>query len=157
MSIPPAVPSSPAAAAAMFGEGYNCAQAVLATAGAARGLPRATAIKVAQAFGGGMGRTGNVCGAVTGALMAIGLQCSAKDGQDNAAKEKAHALTQEVLKRFQAKHGSLNCRDLIGCDLSTPEGRKEAVESGRHKTVCSVLVKDATLILEEVLAGAAGN
>lgn len=149
--------NTPDAAVAMFGEGYNCAQAVVASAGPACGLPRATAIKVAQAFGGGLGRTGNVCGAITGALMVIGLQCSAKDGQDTAAKEQAHALAQEFLRRFTARHGALNCRDLLGCDLSTPEGRQQAAATGRHKTICAGLVKDATQILEDVLAGRPTN
>jgi C_GCAxxG_C_C family probable redox protein len=65
-------------AVAMFAEGYNCAQAVLACCGRAYGLPKETAVQVAQAFGGGIGKTGNLCGALTGALMTVGLKWSAK-------------------------------------------------------------------------------
>ena len=140
------------AAAKMFLEGYNCAQSVAATCGAARGLDRATAIKAAQAFGGGMGRTGNVCGAVTGALMVIGFVCSAKDAKDVAAKPRSAAMAREVLDRFKARNGSMACRDLLGCDISTEEGHRKAFEQGLFKTVCTKAVEDAAQVLEQVLA-----
>ncbi|MGA2498796.1 MAG: C-GCAxxG-C-C family protein [Tepidisphaeraceae bacterium] len=143
---------NPQAAATMFLEGYNCAQSVFACCGRSFGLPRETAIKVAQAFGGGMGRTGNVCGAVTGALMVIGLKHSTKDAKDTAAKDQAYALAEAFLSRFRAQHGSVTCRDLLGCDLSTPEGRRRASESGLFKTLCPRLVEDAAQIVEQLLA-----
>jgi C_GCAxxG_C_C family probable redox protein len=139
------------AAVAMFAEGYNCAQAVAATCGAACGLDRRTAVQVAQAFGGGMGRTGGVCGAVTGALMVIGLAYSAKDAKDVAAKQKSARLAREVMDRFKARHGSINCRDLLGCDIRTEEGHREAVEKGLMKTVCPKAVGNAAEIVEQVL------
>ena len=140
------------AAAKMFLEGYNCAQSVLAACGAAHGLDRATAIQAAQAFGGGMGRTGNVCGAVTGALMVIGFVCSAKDAKDVAAKQRSARMAREVMARFQIRNGSIVCRDLLGCDISTEEGHRKAMEQGLFKTVCAKAVEDAALVLEEVLA-----
>ncbi len=117
-------------AVAMFLEGYNCAQAVLASCGRDLGLPRETAIRVAQAFGGGMGRTGNVCGAVTGAMMVIGLKHSVKNAKDAAVKELVHTMTQEFLRRFAYYNGSITCRDLLGHDLSTEEGRRQVHEKG---------------------------
>ena len=139
-------------AVTMFLEGYNCAQAVLACCGRDFGLPRETAIRVAQAFGGGMGRTGNVCGAVTGAMMVIGLKRSAKDGADSAAKEQAHRLTQEFLRRFRDANGSILCRELLGYDLATEEGRRQVHEKGLTKTVCAKLVENAAEIVETLLA-----
>ena len=138
-------------AAAVFLQGYNCAQSVLMTCGGGYGLPRETAVKVAQAFGGGIGRTGNVCGAATGALMVIGLKCSMKDAADLAAKAESARLAQEFLARFKARQGSLLCRDIIGCDISTAEGYKYAVESGRHQTICPKAIRDAVEILEELM------
>jgi C_GCAxxG_C_C family probable redox protein len=138
-------------AVAMFLQGYNCAQAVVACCGRDYGLPRETAIQVAQAFGGGMGRTGNICGAAVGALMVIGLKCSAKDASDRAAKAESGRIAQEFLARFQARSGSLLCRDIIGCDLSTPEGLKHAMESGRHNTICPKAIVGAVEIIEELL------
>ena len=144
--------TNPEAAATMFREGYNCAQSVLACCGRPYALPRATAIQLARAFGGGMGRTGNVCGAVTGAMMVIGLKHSAVDTQDTAAKDQAYRLTQEFLSRFRAHHGSIACCDLLGCDLSTPEGHRRALETGLFKSLCPRLVQDAAEIVEDLLA-----
>ena len=138
-------------AVAMFLEGYNCAQSVLACCGREYGLPRETAVRVAQAFGGGIGRTGNVCGAATGALMVVGLKCSAKDAADLPAKAESARIAQEFLARFKARSGSLLCRDIIGCDLSTPEGLKFAMESGRHQAICPKAIRDAVEIIEELL------
>jgi C_GCAxxG_C_C family probable redox protein len=139
------------AAAAMFLQGYNCAQSVLVCCGREYGLPRETAIQVAQAFGGGIGRTGNVCGAATGALMVIGLKCFAKDAADLPAKAEANRIAQEFLARFKARNGSLLCRDIIGCELVTPEGYKYALESGRHQTICPKAIRDAAEIIEDLL------
>lgn len=142
---------NPEDASAMFLEGYNCAQAVLACCGKAYDLPRETAVRVAQAFGGGMGRTGNVCGAVTGAMMVLGLKHAVKDGGDSATKQKVHRLTQELFSRFQAKHGSILCRELLGCDLSTEVGFRKAHDTGLYRTICPNLVKDAAEIAEDLL------
>jgi C_GCAxxG_C_C family probable redox protein len=139
-------------AVAMFTEGYNCAQAVFAACSARYGLPRETALRVAQAFGGGMGRTGNVCGAVTGALMVIGFKHAALDPKDTQAKLDAHRIAQAFLAAFAARHRSLLCRDLLGCDLSTPEGLKQVQEKNLHASVCSPLVESASEIIEQLLA-----
>jgi C_GCAxxG_C_C family probable redox protein len=140
------------AAVANFLEGYNCAQSVLASCGQPLGLPRETAMQVAQAFGGGLGRTGNVCGAVTGALMAIGLSFPANAAKDKATKDAACQLTREFMARFRARHGAINCRDLLGFDLSTSADHQKAVEAGVFKTVCPGLVGSAAQIVEELLA-----
>jgi C_GCAxxG_C_C family probable redox protein len=139
-------------AESMFLEGYNCAQAVLIACGAQYGLPRETAIRVAQAFGGGMGRTGNICGAVTGALMVIGLKCAVKDAKDAAAKEQVHRLAQQFLAQFKTVHGSITCRELLGYDLLTEEGRRLVHEKGLTKTVCAKLVENAAEIVDRLSA-----
>ena len=139
-------------ALAMFKEGYNCAQAVFAGCSAPYGLPRETALRVAQAFGGGMGRTGSVCGAVTGALMVIGFKRAALDPKDAQAKLDAHRIAQAFLAAFAARHRSLLCRDLLGCDIGTPEGLKHVQETNLHATVCGGLVESAAGIIEQLLA-----
>jgi len=138
-------------AVCLFSEGYNCAQSVLAACGEKYGLDNATAIKIAQAFGGGIGRTGNICGAVSGALMCIGLKYPAKDGKDSSAKEKAHVLAQKFMAEFERKHKSILCRELLGCELATPEGRKKAHDSGAIKELCPKYVKDASNLICEIL------
>lgn len=147
--------TNPQNAVALFQQGYNCAQAVFAASAAPFGLPRETALRAAQAFGGGMGRTGNVCGAVTGALMVIGFQRAALDPKDSQAKLDAHQLAQSFLAAFKAKHGSLLCRDLLGCDMSTPEGLKQVQEKGLHQSICQPVVQSAAELIEQVLASGA--
>ena len=138
-------------AEAMFLEGYNCAQSVLATCGQDRGLPRETALRVAQALGGGIGWTGNVCGALTGALMAIGLECAAIEASDIPSKAKAHQLAQAVAAEFGRRNGTLLCRELTGCDLRTAEGQQRFKDNDARHKVCAKLVRDGVEIFEQIL------
>lgn len=144
-------------AAATMLEGYNCAQSVLASCGQPLGLPRETAVQIAMTFGGGLGRTGNVCGAVTGALMALGLSFAAKDAKDKPTKEAAVRLAREFMAQFRAQHGATNCRDLIKFDLSVPADYQRAVESGVFKSICPGIVKSAAGLVEKLLAERAAN
>jgi len=134
----------------MFKEGFNCAQAVLTCCGEQYGIDHDTACRVAQTLGGGMSRLNQTCGAVTGALMVIGLK-HAKTGADNKGKEQAMQFAQEFARRFRAKHGSLSCTELLGCDLSTKEGFSTAMAEGLTKTICPQLVRDAADIVDELL------
>ena len=91
--------------------GCNCCQSVLCTLGNYTGLPERTAIAQAVGFGGGM-LTGNVCGAVTGAMMAIGLACT--EGVDPAAeKERGRGLCEALQAKFQERFGTLLCVDIL--------------------------------------------
>lgn len=137
-----------------FQNGHNCAQAVLAGCSDPTRLPYETALQMTLAFGGGMGRKGHVCGALTGALMALGVGLNPADAKSPAAKEQAAVLAQELLARFAAKYGSINCRELTGFDLSAPDGHKKAAEAGVFKDKCRLYVQDAALMVEELLAGA---
>jgi C_GCAxxG_C_C family probable redox protein len=140
------------AAVTLFLEGFNCAQSVLVSRGVSMGLPRRWGVAVAQAFGGGMGRTGGFCGALSGALMTIGLQHSSEDPKNAAAKMKAYELAQKLLEAFRQKHGSLLCRELTGCDLMTAEGQKRFKDQDIHRTRCTTFVRDAVEIVEKLLA-----
>lgn len=138
-------------AVARFAGGFNCAQSVLSALAPQLGLPQETALKIAAAFGGGMGRTGEVCGVVSGALMAIGLKHGATVGEDKAAKDKTYALAREFMERFESVHANVRCSDLLGCDAGTEEGRQWAKERGLFETLCPRLVGDAVDIASELL------
>jgi C_GCAxxG_C_C family probable redox protein len=90
--------------------------------------------RIATAFGGGMSGTGAVCGAVTGAAMAIGI----KHGREDPAqpRDQAYALFQEFRRRFEAEMGHISCRELTGFDLSTPEGLEAYWNSDVPVRVC---------------------
>ena len=141
-------------AVGLFSQGYNCAQCVLAACGGSLGLPREIALRVAGSFGGGIGRLGGTCGAVSGAYMAIGLKHAKVKPEDDAEKEKGYALAREFAARFTGRHKSTCCRELLGCDLSTPEGMNQARERKLFKTLCPVLVRDAVEIVDALLAAA---
>jgi len=81
--------------------------------------------------------------------MAIGLKYG---GVDSKAKGQTANVARELAERFKAQHRSLYCRDLLGCDLSTPEGRQTAKEKNLHSTVCTGIVRDAAKMLNELLA-----
>jgi C_GCAxxG_C_C family probable redox protein len=134
-------------AIARFGKGHSCAQAVFSAFAEQMGMDYQTAVKLSSGFGGGMG-LGSVCGAVTGAIMAIGLKYG---GVDPTAKAQTAKLVREFTDRFKAEHRSLNCLDLLGCDLSTREGRQTAKDKNLYATVCNGIVRDAAKILNELL------
>jgi C_GCAxxG_C_C family probable redox protein len=136
-------------AAELFDSGLNCCQAVLTVFGEPYGLCPATAKRVARAFGGGMGRLGKTCGAVSGAVAVLGLASDRED--ESEAKKVSYSYVQEFFRRFEALHGATDCRGLLGTDVSTEEGYKQARESELFKNVCPAFVKDAATILEELL------
>ncbi len=138
-------------AVACFNNNFNCSQAVFSTFCESLGLDPAIALKIACGFGAGMGYSGETCGAVTGALMLIGLKYGKSTPENNQAKDKTYALVQEFAKRFREIHGSLKCKELLPYDISISEELKKAREEGLFATVCPELVKSAAAIVEEIL------
>lgn len=129
--------------------GHNCSQAVLAAFGPDLGLDRDACLSVARGFGGGIGRLGETCGAVTGAVMVLGLRESgARDPEE--AKERTYRRVRVFFERFRSQHGSTVCRALIGCDLSTPAGLDHARAAGLFTTRCPAFVRSAVEFLEEL-------
>ncbi len=135
----------------LFADGYNCAQSVIAAFGPSLGLPREECLRISVAFGGGMGRQGEACGAVTGALLAIGQRYGAAAVTDPARKTDSYAPAALFIEKFRALHGDITCRALLGVALNTPEGREKALEQDLHHTRCAVYVHDAAVILAEML------
>lgn len=128
----------------------NCAQSVLTSFAEELGLSNDLALKVARAFGGGMGQSKGACGAVTGAYMALGLALKPSGDYLKDRAQMGNAMG-EFNRRFLELHGALNCTDLCGYDLSIPEQGAEARKKNVFATVCPGLVRDAAKILEEIL------
>ncbi len=143
--------SKPDCALSLFRQGFSCSQAVAAAFAEDYGLDRDVALRLSQPFGGGIARRADWCGALTGAFLVIGLKHGRFRAEDGAARDKTYALVQDFIVRFTALHGEIKCKDLLGCDLSTPEGRKKADELKLHQTKCEGLVRDAVELLEELL------
>lgn len=134
-----------------FEGGYNCCQSILLTYGEQFGLPKDSAIRLGTGFGGGMARQGEVCGAVTGAIMVIGLKHGMANETDDQARERTYELVNELMNKFKGRFGSVRCKDLLNCDISTPEGRAMANEEELFKTLCPRFVKSTAEILEELI------
>jgi C_GCAxxG_C_C family probable redox protein len=129
----------------------NCAQSTFCAFSEDLGISKKAALSVSQGFGGGMGHNGSVCGAVTGAYMALGMASPASEENPRQNIEKTYALMDEFNKKFKAKHGSLNCTDLTGYDLGKPEEMIKARDSGVFLKKCPVFVRDAVEIVEGLL------
>jgi len=134
-----------------FNEGFMCSQALLTAYASKFGMDLQTALKVSAAFGGGMGRLGEVCGAVTGAFMVIGLKYGRVNVGDAKAHEETTRLVREFAQRFGLINGSIICRDLLGLDLGTEEGQKAFVDKKLRETLCVKYVRDAADIVEQLI------
>ena len=138
-------------AAATFTNGFSCSQAVCLAFAEDFGIDRETALKLSCALGGGMAHSGNTCGAVTGALMVIGMKYGRTRLDDLAAKDKTYEVANAFMTEFLRRNHSLNCTDLIGHNLSDPNALALAREKKLFHTKCAKFVRDAGEILENVL------
>jgi C_GCAxxG_C_C family probable redox protein len=138
------------AAVRNFAEGCACSQAVLAAFSGEYGLTPDMAVKVACGFAGGMKR-GDTCGAVTGAYMVLGLALSGEGSRTVEGRGPTHAAVADFAGKFEARHGTLQCRELLGCDISTPDGRAHAKAQNLFATRCAGYVRDAADLLTATL------
>lgn len=147
----------PEKAKQLFMSGYNCSQAVVGAFIDDFAIDFDTAMKLSSSFGGGMGRMREVCGAVSGAFMIVGLKCGYCDPCDKAAKSAHYALIQKIAADFKQQNGSIICRELLEgvgcngkCQGSVPEDRTAAYYKKRP---CAELVYIAAKIVEDELYG----
>jgi C_GCAxxG_C_C family probable redox protein len=131
-----------------FAKGFNCSQAVFSAYAARLGIDDETALRLASPFGGGVALQGEVCGAVTGALMALGLE---RGNATLEAKDETYNLAKAFLKQFEELHGTILCRELLGYNLSNPDELQNAREKGLFTSACPVFVKDAAELVAEFL------
>ena len=125
----------------------HCAQAILTSVSEQASSEKVdydTLMKIASAFSGGIARTGNVCGAVTGALMALGFKYG---GQDST---KVNDVAKKFLDEFETVHGSVICREMINQDLITDEDVAKAFKTGAFDD-CPKFIEDAVVLLEKLL------
>ncbi len=131
----------------LFLQGYNCAQAVSCACASDCGVPPELVVKLATGFGAGLGRSQETCGAVTGAILALGLRNGRALGEEKTRTEETYRDVQALLRDFAALHGSCNCRELLGgCDLRTDEGQRAFQERGYLTKRCVEYVKTAAAL-----------
>ena len=132
--------------AQVFQSGFNCAQAVFSAFSEDYGLEHKTACRIAGGLGSGA-RVAELCGAVSGAVLVIGLKHGQGRADDADMKQKCNDQTEEFMRRFRTLNKSVVCRNLLDCDISTKEGRENAVDKGLFGTKCKELVVSAVEIL----------
>jgi C_GCAxxG_C_C family probable redox protein len=134
-----------------FESGYNCAQSVFFACLDDNQLSRDTALKIATGFGAGYGRMQEVCGAVSGAIMALGLKYGRGENDENEITSEMYQKTQDFIKSFEEVHGSIICRELLdGCNLRSEQGQTEFREKGLLQNTCIKCVETAVRILKEM-------
>ena len=136
-----------------FLSGYNCAQSVLMAYSAELGMDEATAARISSSFGGGIGRMREICGAISGGCMALGLRYGDYDHTVPEAKAEHYARIQKYVEAFRAEKQAILCRDLLGLQENaptppTPEPRTPAFY---QKRPCEELVGCAARLLEDML------
>jgi C_GCAxxG_C_C family probable redox protein len=135
----------------LFSNGWNCNQSVLASWSPDFGVTEELGFKIGLSYGGGMGRMGKTCGAVTGAYTAIGLW-AAEQAEDKPTQKKIAALkVQEFNRLFIDKFGKLECKELLGYDFTIPEESAIIAERKLTDSLCPVFVGSAADLLNEVL------
>ena len=121
---------------------------MLAGFGEIYGLDRSTAFKLARAFGSGMGM-GWECGAVTGAMMILGFKAQ-EASSEKETRYRVYDLVKEFVHLFKEKRGTVLCKELLGVDLGTPQGREKAIKDNLYRTLCPDFVLDAAQILDQM-------
>jgi len=133
-----------------FLEGFDCSQVVLTSVSEELGIDDITAKKISACFGGGM-FCGSTCGAITGALMAIGLKYGHSMPNTPEVKNKNIAKLMEFKEKFLEKYDSVICKELLGYDISDPEDMEKIMEKQLLTTFCPKLVSDVISTLKEVM------
>ena len=138
----------------LFLEGFNCSQSVFTAFSHRFGIDEDTAKRISAGLGGGVGRCREVCGAVSGAAMAIGSIKAATDGSDAQAKQENYELVRKFCEKFKEIHGSIICRELLKIaankkESAIPDDRTAEYYKNRP---CLKIVEDAAEIVAQMIA-----
>jgi C_GCAxxG_C_C family probable redox protein len=136
-------------------EGYNCAQSVLFAYCQELDLDPDTALKLSCGFGAGMGRKGEVCGALTGGILVLGAKYGRGTNEDRPVTIAAYAKVRDLMDNFRALYGVVRCRELLnGCDMTTDEGQKYYKDNDLTNKVCNRCIASVAQLVENMLDSA---
>lgn len=131
--------------------GFNCTQSILSVFATDFGLDRNFAARISQGFGAGIGRSDEICGSLSGAIVVIGLRYGGLAPDDSAAKEKTYTMVGELVKKFKPLHSSVACTDLLGYNLSDPQQYADAKAHQVAKKKCPAFIRDAVELVESLI------
>lgn len=124
----------------LFDSGFNCAESVLLVLAEEFGQKTPLIPRIATGFGGGVGRSGNICGALSGAIMAIGLKIGCDEAEEKEKRTTVYESVQLMIKAFEKEFGSTECKTLTQCDLQTQEGQDKYRSKEARKNLCPKFV-----------------
>ena len=133
-----------------YNTNFNCSQGVFTAFATELGIDEKLALRLGTNFGGGE-RKGELCGAVAGALMVLGLRCGHCESDDLEGKANAYRISEEFMNRFIETNGSVVCRELLGYDLTKTEDMKIIKDKNLFRTICPEMVRSAATILDEMI------
>ena len=133
-----------------FNKNFNCSQSVFTTFATELGMDEKLALKLGTDFGGGA-RKGELCGAVAGALLVLGLYYGHCESDDLDGKAKAYKISEEFMNRFIQRNGSVVCRELLGYDLTKDKDMQIIKDKNLFGTICPEMIRNAAQILDEML------
>ena len=135
----------------LFKSGYHCSQAVLAVFAEEYGLQDESALKIASPFGGGLAGFGRTCGAITGAMMVVGLKYGNAKSTDREAAALCREKTRVLIEKFEKTHGTSMCNELVGFDRSTMKVAELMEKLPHFYMVCPKFLETVITYLEEEL------
>jgi C_GCAxxG_C_C family probable redox protein len=139
-------------ATGLFKQTFNCSQSIFTAFRDEANVDEKTALKLSTVFGAGVACTGkSLCGAASGALMAISMKYGRDDVKDTEARQKTYELGAKFLDDFKKKNGSYICKELLGVDIGTREGMAKFKQEKMVETKCANIVKSTAEKLEELL------
>ena len=131
----------------LHNNGFNCSESVLLLVVDEWKVTSPLIPRIATGFGGGMGRQGHVCGALSGGVIALSIKYGRDSGSDKEARNKTYTLVRELFNRFSEEFGCVNCLELTGCDLTTPEGA-EKLQRLRTEKCARYIARTAEIVLD---------
>jgi C_GCAxxG_C_C family probable redox protein len=140
-----------ARAVALFNDGFNCAEAVTTVIADYFQPGQQCFPRVATCFGGGVGRRGEICGALAGAVMAVGLFKGRRPGEGREAEDRAYRLAAQVTEAFRHRFGNVACRELVGIDLTGAEGQETYRREDVHHKYCVEFVAEAARLAHDAI------
>jgi len=134
-----------------FLDGYNCAQSVVSAFSEDMGLQKEHALKLAAGLGAGLNYQGKTCGAVLGAYIILGLRYGTDISNNQEGKLKLRKILDQFSKEFKAEYSSLECREILGLDVSKEEELEQLRKKNAFEEICPVVVETASKVLEKIL------
>ena len=134
-----------------FSSKYNCSQSVMKAVLENKGMDFDEIFNLTAGFGGGVGLKGHICGAVLGAVAALGVVNGAKYDDTRKHKKATYESAAKFMKKFSEKNGSIICDDLTGIVMSNVEAHDRAIEDGTFEKICPGYVKDAVRIVLDLI------